>query len=134
MIKKFKLPVLLIGWLSLLSVVSATPLSDFTWTPPTNYNDGTVIPSSDTLTYRLYCSTTSGSGYIFINSYVGGSSAQSVDVSACVNGVPGTYYFVATASSSVYNSESAYSNEITRTYTATDLGKVPNAPILISVT
>ena len=113
--------------------VYAAPNSNFTWTEPTNYEDGTVIdPAADTLTYNLYCGTTAGGPYSFVADMGTGTSAT-VDVGSCVNGTPGTYYFAATSVSSLYGTESALSNEISRTYTASELGKVPNAPVLLTV-
>ena len=61
------------------------------------------------------------------------TAGASVDVQTCVQGTPGTYYFVATATSTLYATESVFSNEATRFYTANDLGNVPNAPVLFTV-
>lgn len=124
-----------LGAFLLLSLVAyAAPISDYTWTPPTNYVDGTVIdPVADTLTYNLYCSDTPGGPYSVAATLLSGDFANGIDVASCVNGVPGTYYFVLTAVSSLYNAESGNSNEVSRTYTAFDLGKVPNAPVLLTV-
>ena len=111
----------------------AAPSSNFSWNEPTNYQNGQVIdPTADLITYNLYCGTTTGGPYNFVQEILGGSSAT-VDVASCVNGVPGTYYFVLTANSTLYNSESVFSNEAAHTYTTTDLGLVPNAPVLLSI-
>jgi hypothetical protein len=118
----------------IFSVASAIPLSDFTWTEPTNYENGQVIdPITDVITYSVFCSSTSGGPYTLVANGLTGSAANNLDVGSCINNTPGTYYFVATATSSFYNSESIFSNEASKTYTVTDLGQVPNPPVLISV-
>jgi len=116
-----------------LGVISA-PNTNFTWTAPTNYEDGSILDTvADPLSYTIYCGTAQGGPYNI--TFDAGINVESgtIDIGACVNGIPGTYYFVATATSSSFNTESAFSGEVSRTYTAVDLGKVPNAPILISV-
>lgn len=124
----------LAGVFALSPNLQAAPNTDFSWTEPTNYEDGTIIPATDILTYGLYCSNTSGGPYTFYgNIGVDTNSAVAVDLAACVNGVAGTYYFVLTATSADFNAESAFSNEASRTYTNIDLGKVPLPPVIISV-
>jgi len=113
--------------------VSAAPVSDFSWTAPTQYEDGNVIPATDILSYRLYCGDTQGGPYPFLYDVGSAVEAAVQDVGTCVQGVPGTYYFVATATSTDYASESQYSNEANRTYSAADLGRVPLPPTLLSV-
>jgi hypothetical protein len=114
-------------------IASAAPFSDYTWTPPTNYENGEVIDATDIITYNLYCGSASGGPYNFVAELPSGNSAGQVDVASCVGNTPGTYYFVLTAFSTLYATESPFSNEVSRTYTAADLGKVPNAPILLTV-
>jgi len=118
---------------SALNIVNAAPNSNFSWTAPIQYVDGNMIPATDILTYRVYCGNTAGGPYIY--SYDAGSAveAATLDVGSCVQGTPGTYYFVATAYSTDFSEESAFSNEATRTYTAQDLGRVPLPPTLLSV-
>jgi hypothetical protein len=128
-----KVLIVALGILMTFGIVSAAPNSDFSWTPPTNYEDGTVIVG-DPLDYILYCSNNSGGPYNF--SYPVGTDISSIaqlDVASCVQGVPGTYYFVATATSTLQGTVSDFSNEASRTYTAQELGKIPNAPTLLSV-
>lgn len=119
-----------------LSVVSyAAPTSTFTASAPTQYENGDIIPGDEVLTYMVYCGTTPGGPYNFAynaNNLV--LSGQAIDVATCVQGVPGTYYFVATAISSKFGTESGFSNETTRTYTADALGKVPLPPTLFQIT
>lgn len=113
--------------------IFAAPNSDFSWTDPTNYEDGTIIDSAvDTLTFSIYCSGTQGGPYTLVQDNLT-NSPQQIDVQSCVQGVPGTYYFVLTAVSTYYNTESDYSNEASRLYSAAELGKTPNAPVLLSV-
>jgi len=122
-----------LGALSLLLsfTVSAAPSSTFTWTAPQQYEDGTMIPVTDTLTYRLYCGDSSGGPYNNTILFSTPSPSQE-DMAFCVGGVPGVYYMVATAIST-NGEESAFSNETTRTYTAGDLGKIPLPPTLLQV-
>lgn len=115
-----------------MGVAYAAPISNYTGAAPTQYEDGNTIPISDVLAYRLYCSDTQGGPYNIFYDIVDITSF-SQDVATCVQGIPGTYYFVSTAISNTYSSESVYSNELFRTYTAADLGKVPLAPVLLQV-
>ena len=119
--------------LLMVGVVSAAPNTDFSWTEPTQYEDGNVIPATDILSYTLQCGNTSGGPYNFQFAMGSSVSTANVDVGACVGGVPGTYYFVATATSADFNTESVFSNEASRTYTAADLGKVPLPPTLFTI-
>lgn len=123
---------MLVG-VTLVGMAYAVPISSYTWNEPTNYENGEVIDPTDILTYTLYCGNSSGGPYFAAFDVGTGSSANNVDVANCVNGVAGTYYFVLTARSTLYGTESNFSNEVSRTYTAADLGKVPNAPILLTV-
>ena len=128
--KKYLLMALLA--VGVVGIAGAAPTSSFTATVPTQYEDGTMIPISDVLTYRLYCSASQGGPYNVFYDVVDITSF-STDVATCVQGVPGTYYFVATSRSTTYGTESDFSNETSRSYTAAELGKVPNAPTLLQV-
>ena len=110
---------------------NAAPTSTFTWTAPQQYEDGTMIPVTDVLTYRLYCGDSSGGPYNNSVLFSTPSPSQE-DMAFCVQGSPGTYFMVATAIST-NGEESAFSNETTRTYTAGDLGKIPLPPTLLQV-
>ena len=116
-----------------VTAVEAAPTGNFNADAPTTYVNGAGIDPTDVLTYKVYCGTQQG---VFDFVYdapdltVGGAS---IDVQSCVQGTPGTYYFVATATSSLYGTESVFSNETTRFYSANDLGNVPNAPVLFTV-
>jgi len=122
-----------LGALSLLLSLTATaaPTSTFTWSAPQQYEDGTMIPVTDTLSYRLYCGDTTGGPYNNSILFSTPSPSQE-DMAFCVGGVVGTYYMVATAIST-NGEESGFSNETQRSYTAGDLGKIPLPPTLLQV-
>jgi len=122
---------MLLPWAA--SLTHAAPVSDFSAIPPTQYEDGNIIPATDILAYRIYCSNTQGGPYLFSFDTPTIAVGTSIDVATCVLGVPGVYYFVATAISGTFGTESGNSNETTRTYTAADLGKTPLAPTLFTV-
>lgn len=115
------------------TVASAEPLGSFNAQAPTAYVNGNAIPVTDTLTYKVYCGLTPGGPYSHSFDALNLDAGTTIDVAACVQGEPGTYYFVATATSSTYGTESAFSNEATRTWTAQELGLVPNAPVLFTI-
>lgn len=130
--KKILVVLIVLGALFLVpNVTKAVPTSTFTATEPTEYTDGTTIPVEDVLTFLVYCGGTSGSRTFSYS--VPDLDSISIDVGTCVQGQVGTYYFVATATSTVHGTESVYSNEITRTYIITDIPKTPNAPTLFTV-
>lgn len=101
-------------------------------TAPTQYVDGTMIPATDTMTYKIYCGSDSGV-HPFVFDAPNLDVGTTIDITACVAGSPGTYWFVATATSTVHVTESGDSNEISRVYTASDLGKTPLAPTLFTI-
>ena len=122
--------------LASLSVLSyAAPTSTFSASAPTSYENGDLIPGDEVLTYKVYCGNTPGGPYPFVydaNNLV--LTGQAIDVGTCVQGVPGTYYFVATATSTKFGTESQYSGEATRVYTNAELGRIPLPPTLFSIT
>jgi len=124
---------LILTLLIFTGIVQAAPNSTFTATAPTQYESGEVIPATDTLTYTVYCGDKAGGPYLSSFPNVLLIAGTVIDVALCVNGVPGTYFFVATATSTVFASESLFSNEVIRTYSAAELGRVPNAPTLFTV-
>lgn len=117
----------------LVVVASAEPIATFTAQAPTTYENGNAIAADDTLSYTVYCGLAAGGPYSYSFPAPNLTVGTQVDVSACVQGEPGTYYFVATASSSKYGETSAYSNEATRTWSAAEMGLVPNAPTLFTI-
>lgn len=110
----------------LLPVAASFPITTFSLTPPDQYTDGTTIPPEDTLTYKVYCSDTPGGPYAPIEETTTLTSFA-LDTASCVT-QEGTYYFVATATSSVSGLESDYSGETTKTYTASDVNPTPPKP------
>lgn len=127
-----KRAILVVALLLLSTGVLAAPNGTFSATAPTQYVDGNMIPVTDTLTYKVYCGNVSGN-YPYVFDAPNLDVGTTIDISACVQGQPGTFYFVATATSTVWASESADSNETTRVYTAGDLGKTPLAPTLFTI-
>lgn len=111
---------------------TAAPVAKFTMEAPTHYDDGTAIPSTDVLNYTLYCSKTMGGPYNI--SWDTGTSpiVEALDLFDCVNEA-GTYYFVATVTSSALGTTSGYSNEISRFFNANQIFKKPNPPVLRAV-
>jgi len=116
-----------------ITIAEAAPVGQFSATAPTSYENGAGIDPTDILTYKVYCGTQPGVYDFVYDAPDLTTSGASVDVQTCVQGTPGTYYFVATATSTLYATESVFSNEATRFYTANDLGNVPNAPVLFTV-
>ena len=112
--------------------VEGNPFKVFDWTPPTTYENSQPIPSSDNLTYTLYCNDTpgqSGPPYdVAIALDDPGAPPSTEDMDPVVQGRAGTYYCVATTTSSAYGTESVYSNESNFIVTAASLGNVPNPP------
>lgn len=124
---------LLALWATLIAVpVWAAPDATLSATAPTQYVDGTMIPATDTLTYKVYCGSVQGD-YPFVFDVPNLDVGTTIDISACVQGTPGTFYFTATATSTVHSTESDYSNETTRFFSSADLGKTPLAPTLFTV-
>ena len=69
----------------------------FYWTPPTQYVNGTPIPTTETLYYRIYCGAqgdVSGSFLSFVD--VGTGNETSIDT-ALPNATPGIYQCALTA-------------------------------------
>ena len=116
--------VLLLGSLT----IQADPIKEWNWSAPTEYENNTAITSADILTYTLYCGTVSGGPYDVFITNMDTPPPQDIDMAPLVGNVPGTYYCVATARSTLYASESGYSNEANFTVTSGDLGYVPKPP------
>lgn len=105
----------------------------FTATATVLYEDGSAIPASDPISYFLYCGTTQGNYNIALNvttDLVNGG--ENVNVSLCVPS-PGTYYFVATAYSFTHQTESVYSNEVSKIFIAADFEHIPMAPTILAI-
>jgi len=96
----------------------------FGCTMPTAYSNDSPIIAADTLTVSIYSSLTQGGPYTKINT----TTTQCpfvIDVSSFTEG---SYYYVLTAHSSIYNMDSAYSNEGVINMIAP---LAPNAPVLL---
>lgn len=108
---------------------TAGPVAKFTMEAPTHYEDGSIIPDTDVLSYTIYCSKLAGGPYD-ISWDVGTSPiVEQLDLFECVNEA-GTYYFVATVTSSTLGTTSGFSNEISRSYSANQIFKKPMPPVL----
>ncbi len=115
------------------ATLNADPNGQFSATAPTQYEDGNMIPASDVLTYKVMCSNSQGGPYLYSFDVPNLVAGTQVDVAACVQGIPGAYYFVATATSSTWMTESSSSNETTKTWSAFELGKTPRPPTLFTI-
>lgn len=121
-------------WAVLLGslTIQADPIKLWDWTEDLFYTNGNAIPVSDTITYTLYCNDTSGEQgepyEIAIALDDPGAPPSQEDMAPVVRGRAGTYFCVATARSSAFNTESGYSNETNFLVTAASLGFVPRPP------
>ena len=127
MIKSLKILValLLLGSLTL----DAQPFKTWSWVGPSVYENGDPI-IADPLTFRLHCGIDQGGPYPTTVLLDLQTSPALQDMVALVMGLPGTYYCVETATSSLFGSTSEYSNEANFTVTPASLGFVPVPPIL----
>ena len=127
------LPVLLLFCFPFSSAEAANTSANFSASAPTLYVDGTTIGVDDTLSYFMYCGTSPGVYNIALNvttDLVNGG--EDVSVALCVP-TPGTYYFVVTAYSFLYQSESSYSNEVSKVFIAADFDHIPMAPTILVI-
>lgn len=118
--------VILLGSLT----VDAEPFKTWNWTAPTEYENNTAIPAADALSYNLFCGTTQGGPYQLYTTLLDSAPPSIQDMGPLVANTPGTYYCVATATSLLNNTESAFSNEVNFTVLPTDLGLIPKPPVL----
>lgn len=125
-IVQFLIAALLLGSLT----IQADPFKEWNWSPPTQYVNGSTIPPSDDLSYTLYCGNTQGGPYDLFSASLTKPPPDNMDMAPLVNDVPGVYYCVATATSSIYLSESDYSGEASFSVTGEALGFVPEPPVL----
>ena len=110
--------------------VDADPFKTFDWTDPTEYENNEPIPETDDLSFRLKCGTVEGGPYDLYESLLTEPAPSVQDMGPLVMNTPGTYYCVATATSSVHNTESEFSNEVSFTVLPSDLGLRPKPPVL----
>lgn len=110
--------------------IQADPIKTWSWTAPTEYENNTPIPTSDILSYTLYCGVTEGGPHDQFITAMNTPPPQDMDMAPLVGNQPGTYYCVLTATSSLYLEESAPSNEVNFTVLPGDLGLRPKPPVL----
>jgi hypothetical protein len=109
--------------------IQADPFKTWDWISPTEYENDSLIPASDELSYRLKCGAIEGGPYnLYETTMIDKPSLQ--DMGPLVANAPGTYYCVATATSSAHATESAPSNEVNFTVLPSDLGLRPKPPVL----
>jgi hypothetical protein len=123
---RFAVVVFLLGALT----IQADPFKTWSWEGPTEYENGFPIPTSDELSYRLLCGVSEGGPYDRMEMLLDTPSPSVQDMGALVENNPGTYYCVSTATSSVWNLTSEYSNEVNFTVLPSDLGLRPKPPVL----
>ena len=131
---KRSVQLLIMGILLGSITIQADPMKLWNWDPALQYENSQPIPATDVQTFTLYCNDTAGeSGPPYEVSLAlddVGAPPSNEDMAPVVRGRPGSYHCVATQRSSVYGTESGYSNERTFTVAPMDLGYVPAPPVL----
>lgn len=110
--------------------IQADPFKTWNWTDPTEYENGTLIPETDDLSFRLKCGTVEGGPYDLYEALLSEPAPSVQDMGPLVANTPGTYYCISTASSSLHGTESEPSNEVNFTVLPSDLGLRPKPPVL----
>ena len=110
--------------------IQADPFKTWNWTEPTQYENNTTIPASDVLSYNLRCGATDGGPYNLYSVLLDATPPSIQDMGPLVANIPGTYYCVSTATSSLHGTESVFSNQESFTVLPSDLGLRPKAPVL----
>ncbi len=117
--------------------IHADPWKMWDWDEPTTYTNANPIPASDTLSYELLCNDIPGEQgppyEVLIQLDDPGAPPSNEDMDIIVQGRPGTYYCVATATSSAFGTTSEYSTEANFIVTADSLGFVPNPPLNLTL-
>ncbi len=126
---KYRILALMAVLATLTVTIVAEPFYTWDWVAPTAYENGNAIVG-DTLTHTLYCGITEGGPYPNSMAFDQQSPPALQDMVFAVMGSPGTFYCVSTATSSLFGSESAPSNEANFIVTPSDQGFVPLPPIL----
>jgi len=91
--------------------LQADPFLTVAYTKATEYDDGTPIPTEETLTETMYCGTVSGGPYDVEIAVTYGPPAYE-DFAPCVKGMFGTFYLVMVHHSELTGLTSEYSNEV----------------------
>jgi hypothetical protein len=110
--------------------IQADPFHEWSWTAPTQYENGSAIPSTDNLMYTLKCGITQGGPYDRFEAVLQKPPPDTLDMGLLVQGQPGSYFCIATATSTLYSAESDPSNEVNFTVLPSDLGLRPKPPVL----
>ncbi len=110
--------------------VTADPFKTWNWDGPTEYENNMPIPVEDTLSFNLLCGATEGGPYTMYEALMQPIPPSIEDMESLVQNTPGTYYCVATATSSLHGSTSVHSNEVNFTVLPTDIGLTPKSPVL----
>lgn len=133
--KKLLTELLLLMVVLMSAPVWAEPNPNMSATAPTLYDDDTPIPSSDILAYTVWCNDLDNGMYFYSFGVVGLTEpgGATFDISRCVKGRAGTYFFVATVWSPLKMTRSIYSNQVTRTYEIGDFGPTPRSPTLMTI-
>jgi hypothetical protein len=111
--------------------IQADPTKEWSWTPPTEYENTILIPAGDLVNYTLHCSNNAGPPYEASKTFNMQTPPSTDDMDFIVGGLPGTYYCVSTVDSLAYLTTSGYSNEVNFTVLPGTLGFVPSAPVLV---
>lgn len=90
-----------------------------TWTTPTQYEDGTVLPANEIASYKIYYGLTSNGPYTYQITVPG--TLNTVTVTGLTKGV---WYFVATTVAT-NGLESVYTGQVSKTVISTSR---PNPP------
>jgi hypothetical protein len=110
--------------------IQADPFKQWDWAAPTEYENGSLIPESDDLSYTLKCGVAAGGPYDRFETMLTEPPPDNQDMGLLVQNTPGEYYCIATARSSLHGTESAPSNEVNFTVLPSDLGLRPKPPVL----
>lgn len=110
--------------------IQADPIKTWNWTGPTQYENNTPIPAADALSFRLKCGSIEGGPYDQYETLLDATPPSIQDMAPLIMNTPGTYYCVATATSSLHGLESGSSNEVNFTVLPGDLGLRPKPPVL----
>lgn len=110
--------------------IQADPFQEWSWTGPNQYENGSAIPSTDNLIFTLKCGIAQGGPYDRFEAVLQKPPPDTLDMGLLVQGQPGSYFCVATATSTLYNAESDPSNEVNFTVLPSDLGLRPKPPVL----
>lgn len=109
--------------------INAEPFKTWTWTGPDTYENGDPI-IGDLLRFKLYCGWAKDGPYPNEAVFDIQTPPALQDMAFAVMGGVGTFFCVETARSSIYGTESNFSNEMSFTVTPESRGFVPLPPIL----